>query len=131
MGGDEEQTFKVLLIDTISKMHTFSTLINRTQRKDVASDFCVRHSITVRSSFSNEEQSVFDKIISLKSCILRDLHGTSNVKFMMTTLERQASSCLQGLVPLMSGILNRGFEDVDINFSDVITEEENIDTPDK
>lgn len=119
---------KVLLIDTISKMHTFSTLINRTQRKDVASDFCVRHSITVRSSFSNEEQSVFDKIISLKSCILRDLHGTSNVKFMMTTLERQASSCLQGLVPLMSGILNRGFEDVDINFSDVFTEEENIDT---
>ncbi len=119
---------KVTLIDILSKMHTFSTIINRTQRKDVASDFCMRHSNTVQAIFSKEEQSVFDNLISLKSKILEELHGTSNVKFMMTTLERQASSCLHGLSPLIGSIFNKTVQNDDIDFSDISASNEDLDS---
>ena len=37
--------------------------------------------------------------------ILAFCHGDQNVKFMMTTIRRQAASCLYGLVPLLDDML--------------------------
>ena len=39
------------------------------------------------------------------SRILARAHGEKNVKFMMTTVRRQAASCLYGLAPLLRDML--------------------------
>ncbi len=97
----------VELVDKISHLHTFNFLINRTLRKEIASDFCVRQPETVRTQMTQEELSVFNELRHLKADMLQTFAGINNVNFVMTTLERQAASCIHGLVPLIKDILNR------------------------
>ena len=42
--------------------------------------------------------------------ILAACHGHQNVRFMMSTVRRQAASCLYGLAPYMEDILNRNLD---------------------
>lgn len=113
----------VELSDAISKLHTFDSLINRTLRKQISSDFCIRKPETVRSEFTAEERNIFNELRSLKADILQTFAGIDNVNFVMTTLERQAASCIHGLVPSMKDILSKTItlwdyeddEDIDID----------------
>ena len=41
---------------------------------------------------------------------LSKLHGGRGVKFMMSTIRRQAASCIFGLAPHIRGIIDRRFE---------------------
>lgn len=109
---------KADLFEKISQLHTFSSLINRTLRKDIASDFCIRHPETVSTRFTEKEEKVFSKLLSLKAQILQRTHGTNNVAFMMSTLERQASSCLHALAPQIDGILTNSLTYFDTDDED-------------
>jgi len=97
----------VELADNVAKLHTFDSLINRTLRKQISADFCIRKPETVRSKFTEEEFIIFNELRALKAEILRNFAGIENVNFVMTTLERQAASCIHGLVPSMKDILSR------------------------
>lgn len=100
----------VELIDNISKLHTFNSLINRTLRKQISSDFCIRKPETVRTIFTEEELAVVQELRALKTSILQNIVGIDNVNFVMTTLERQAASCIHGLAPSIKEILSKSID---------------------
>ena len=107
-----------LLLSQIARLHTFNGLINRTVRKEIASEFAVRHPETVRSKMNPHERAVYDGVLSLRHRILNALHGNVNASFMMSMLERQAASCIHGLVPFIRSVVTRSLLDADSDFDD-------------
>lgn len=108
---------RVQLISDIENMHTFSNLISRTRRRDIG-EFTIRKPITVTVEFTPEQRELHDKILEVIHDILSTIHCTDNTKFMMTTIRRQAASCLFGLVPTLKSILYRHLYEISDNDDD-------------
>ena len=96
---------RVALTRSIEELYTFSHLINRTRRRDIG-EFTTRKPETITIKFTPDQQTLHDGLLDLIARILERCHGQQNVKFMMTTIRRQAASCLYGLAPLLSDILS-------------------------
>ncbi len=96
---------RVGLTRTIEEFYTFSPLINRTRRRDIG-EFTMRKPETIEIPFTAPQQELHDRLLGIIADILAFYHGSQNVKFLMTTIRRQAASCLYGLVPLLDNILN-------------------------
>lgn len=106
LGQDDcDDAGRVGLIRAIEELYTFSPLINRTRRRDIG-EFTTRKPETLLVSFTPAQAKVHDELLDILARILGRLHGQQNVKFMMTTIRRQAASCLYGLAPLISDILH-------------------------
>ena len=103
---------RVQLISDIEALHTFSGIINRTRRRDIGT-FTIRKPETVVVEFTSEQKLLHDELLHVQAEIYARLHGDINVKFMMTTIRRQAASCLYGLVPFLENILNRHIDDLE------------------
>lgn len=115
----------------IEDMYTFSSMINRTRRRDIG-EFTTRKPETISIEFTADQRRLHDGLLEVVARILARCHGQQNVKFMMTTVRRQAASCLYGLAPLLSDILSRKLDrlelmeasdsdqDVDLGFVDEI-----------
>jgi superfamily II DNA or RNA helicase len=101
---------RVTLIHAVEELYTFSPLINRTRRRDIG-EFTTRKPETVTIDFTPAQKKLHDGLLDVIARILAFCHGQQNVKFMMTTIRRQAASCLYGLAPLLkdtlTGKLNR------------------------
>jgi ATP-dependent helicase HepA len=123
---------RVGLIRALEELYTFSPLINRTRRRDIG-EFTTRKPETLTIDFTPSQKEIHDGLLDVIARILAFCHGQQNVKFMMTTIRRQAASCLFGLTPLLqdilTGKLNRlelmeasdsGDEDVDLSFVDKV-----------
>ncbi len=118
---------RVGLIREIEGLYTFSPLISRTRRRDIG-EFTMRKPETVTIDFTQAQRALHDGLLDVVARILAFCHGQQNVKFMMTTIRRQAASCLYGLAPLLedmlAGKLDRlelmeagdGDEDTDLSF---------------
>lgn len=104
---------RVILIREIERFHSFSRLINRTRRRDI-SNFCIRRTETNEIAFTPDQQEIHDELLRFETIALSMLHGNQNVGFMMSTIRRQAASCIFGLVPFMSDILNRRISDFEL-----------------
>jgi len=102
---------RVRLIADIESLHTFSGIINRTRRRDIG-QFTTRKPKTVRVEFAPTQKSLHDELLRVQGEILSRIHGDANINFMMTTIRRQAASCLFGLAPLLEGILNRRLDEL-------------------
>ena len=96
---------RIALIRGIEEIYTFSGLINRTRRRDIG-EFTTRKPETLTIEFTPEQKDLHDGLLGVIARILEFCHGQQNVKFMMTTIRRQAASCLYGLAPLLEDILN-------------------------
>jgi hypothetical protein len=92
-------------------MHTFAGIINRTRRRDIG-DFTIRKPETVVVAFTPAQQHLHDELLRVQAEIFSRLHGDVNVKFMMTTIRRQAASCLYGLAPFLEDILSRHLDEL-------------------
>lgn len=90
----------------LEELYTFSSLINRTRRRDIG-EFTTRKPETVVTDFTSAQQALHDDLLGVIARILERMHGSQNVKFMMTTVSRQAASSLYGLAPLLEGMLER------------------------
>lgn len=101
--GDQK---RVAVIQDMEQLHTFAGLINRTRRRDIG-NFTTRKSETVTVDFTPQQKYLHDILLDTQQAILRYTHGDMNVRFLMTTLRRQAASCLYGLAPLLEQILTR------------------------
>jgi len=99
--GDSE---RVELTGVIEGLYTFGSLINRTRRRDIG-EFTTRNPKTLTVDFTECQKELHDGLLEIVARILAFCHGSQNVKFMMTTIRRQAASCLYGLAPLLQGIL--------------------------
>ncbi len=97
---------RVACIQDMEQLHTFSHLINRTRRRDIG-NFTTRKPETVTVRFTPQQQQLHDVLLTTQQNILRRTLGDINVTFLMTTIRRQAASCLYGLAPLLRHILTR------------------------
>lgn len=103
--GSVSEIDRVALIRSIEELYTFSGLINRTRRRDIG-EFTTRKPETLTVDFTPAQKDLHDDLLSVITRILEFCHGQQNVKFMMTTIRRQAASCLYGLAPLLGDILS-------------------------
>lgn len=131
---DVTDATRVSLIRRIEELGTFSAIINRTRRRDIGT-FTTRKAEALTVEFTPDQRAFHDRLLAVIARILIARHGDQNVKFMMTTVRRQAASCLFGLAPLLEGILQRNIDrletleatdddrDVDLGFVDELHEE--------
>lgn len=103
---------RVLLIRKIENFHSFSRLINRTRRRDI-DNFCIRRNETIEVNFTDAQRELHDQLLHFEANSLSMLHNTNNVNFMMSTIRRQAASCIFGLAPLINQILERRLTDLE------------------
>lgn len=110
---------RVQLITDIESLHSFNMMLNRTRRKDIQ-DFCVRRSHTLETDFTPAQKELHDAILTFEVAALSKLHGARGVKFMMSTIRRQAASCIFGLAPHIRDLINRRYDqlkdDPDIDY---------------
>ena len=97
---------RVRLISDIESLHSFSTMLNRTRRRDIQ-DFCVRRPHTVSVRFTDYQQALHDELLSFERHTLSELHDSRAVPFMISTIRRQAASCIFGLAPHIRDIIGR------------------------
>ncbi|WP_136796205.1 DEAD/DEAH box helicase [Desulfosediminicola ganghwensis] len=102
---------RVKMISDTEGMHTFAGIINRTHRRDIG-NFTVRKPETVLVPFTPMQQHLHDELLKIQAEIFSQIHDGANVKFMMTTIRRQAASCLFGLAPFLEDILNRHLDEL-------------------
>ena len=128
--GDATNQERVQMITDMEAMHTFAGIINRTRRRDIG-DFTIRKPETVVVPFTPAQQRLHDELLQVQAEIFSRLHGDVNVKFMMTTIRRQAASCLFGLAPFLEDILNRHLDELSWEEADntaVVPQGETVDT---
>ncbi|MBW8191815.1 DEAD/DEAH box helicase family protein [Neiella marina] len=118
---------RVSLISEIESLNTFRALINRTRRRDIG-DFTIRKPETLSISFTPEQKALHDGVLAIIARIMSATHGKQNIKFMMTTIRRQAASCLYGLAPMLDDILGKkldsfyGGDSIDAGVSSLISD---------
>ena len=112
---------RVRLISDVESLHSFSTMINRTRRRDIQ-DFCVRRSITIETEFTPEQRQLHDELLRFEASSLAALHGARAVPFMISTIRRQAASCIFGLAPHIRDMIEHRFQsmndDPELDFED-------------
>ncbi|WP_164939701.1 DEAD/DEAH box helicase [Bradyrhizobium zhanjiangense] len=102
--SDDED--RVRLIARTESLHSFSSMISRTRRRDIGT-FTTRKPRTEAIPFTSEQQEVHDSILEVQHAVFQRTHGSGPLGFLMTTIRRQAASSLHGLVPFLQTILTR------------------------
>lgn len=104
---------RVRMISEAENLHSFNSMLNRTRRKDIQ-DFCVRRPYTLAVDFTAEQKELHEDILEFEYNALKHLHGNvRSVPFMMSTLKRQAASCIFGLAPHIRDLINKRFEQLE------------------
>ena len=99
-----DEPSRIRIVRMLEELYTFSPMINRTRRRDIG-EFTTRRPETVTVEFTSGQCRLHDDLLAVVSRILERTHGRQNVRFMTTTLRRQAASCLYGLAPFMRDML--------------------------
>ena len=104
---------RVKLITDAESLHSFNSMLNRTRRKDIQ-DFCIRRPYTLAVEFTPEQQALHDELLRFEQNALLQLHGDArSIPFMMSTIKRQAASCIFGLAPHIRDLIKRRFVQID------------------
>lgn len=112
---------RVKLISDIESLYSFGTMLNRTRRRDIQ-DFCVRRSHTVSTSFTEYQQTLHDELLYFEHEALSTLHNANSVAFMISTIRRQAASCIFGLAPYIRDIISRRLMQLDYDPDSLIND---------
>jgi len=116
--GREE---RVKLVSDVESLHSLNFMLNRTRRRDIQ-DFCIRRSYTVETSFTEQQFALHNELLHFEYEALAKLHNVRNIPFMMSTIRRQAASCIFGLAPHIRDLITRRFdqmvEDPDVDLDD-------------
>lgn len=107
-----DRTTRVGILQDVESLHSFAGMINRTRCQDIQNDFCVRRPQSISVHFTPEQQALYDALMEFESHALSYLHNNVPLEFMMSTLMRQASSCIFGLAPLLKGMVSRRLGDI-------------------
>ena len=97
---------KLEIINKIESLHSFHTIINRTRRRDIE-DFCIRRTATINVPFNGVQRELYESLMEFEETALVKLYGSRNVRFMMCTIMRQASSCIYGLAPFLNDLVQK------------------------
>lgn len=102
---------RVRLLSDVESLHSFSTMINRTRRRDIQ-DFCIRHTSTIETEFTPQQRQLHDELLRFEASALAALHNARSVPFMMSTIRRQAASCIFSLAPHIRDIIDHRFHEM-------------------
>lgn len=97
---------RLAFIRRVEEFHTFAQLINRTRRRDIGA-FTTRSPETVSIEFTPAQRELHDGLLAVQAGILANSHDPRSVAFLMTTIRRQAASCIHGLAPFLHEMLAR------------------------
>lgn len=104
---------RVKLISDAESLHSFNSMLNRTRRKDIQ-DFCIRRPFTLAVEFTPAQQALHDELLRFEQNALMQLHGDArSIPFMMSTIKRQAASCIFGLAPHIRDLIKRRFVQIE------------------
>ena len=117
---------RVKLVSDVESLHSFNTMLNRTRRKDIQ-DFCVRRSTTIETSFTPQQYDLHNELLRFEYEALSKLHNVRCIPFMMSTIRRQAASCIFGLAPHIRDLINRRFSQM-LDDPDVDLDEYDLDS---
>ncbi len=112
--NDIQTETRLSVIREMESLYTFSSLINRTRRRDIGS-FTTRKPETVEVEYTEEQSVLHNDLIDIISRMLAHRHGDENLKFMLTTVRRQIASCVFGLAPLLESILHRHLSRIELS----------------
>ena len=104
---------RIALIREIERLSTFDSLINRTRRRDIG-NFTTRKPETLSVPFTETQRTFHDQLIATAARIFAQNHGRQAVLFMLSTLRRQAASCLYALAPFIDHWLDNKLSDLDL-----------------
>lgn len=116
---------RVKLVSDVESLHSFNTMLNRTRRRDIQ-DFCVRRSYTVETSFTPQQYDLHNELLRFEYEALAKLHNVRCIPFMMSTIRRQAASCIFGLAPHIRDLITRRFNQM-VDDPDVDMDEYDLD----
>ncbi|HTO01412.1 MAG TPA: SNF2-related protein, partial [Microthrixaceae bacterium] len=97
---------RVRVLRLTQSLNTFSGLINRTRRRDIGS-FTTRKPETFEVDFTPEQAAVHGDLLDLAGRISTSKGHGQSLDFVLSTLQRQAASCLNGLAPFIEDLLQR------------------------
>lgn len=120
--GELSREQRVKIINEVESLHSFSHMINRTRRQDIG-DFCVRRVTTLESDFTEYQRKLHDSLLEFEASALSILHGNIPVKFLMSTISRQAASCIFGLAPALRSLINKRLTELTDEYDDDINME--------
>ncbi len=118
---------RVEFISKAESLYTFSTLINRTRRRDSGS-FTTRNAHTISIDFTPEQALLHEAVIEITSQMLARKHGSQSIRFMISTLRRQLSSSVFGLVPFLEQSLTRQLSELALTEMDDVSTELTMDS---
>lgn len=95
---------RVKVLRIAQSLNTFSGLINRTRRRDIGS-FTTRKPETFEVDFTPEQASVHADLLDLAGRISTSKGHGQSLDFVLSTLQRQAASSLNGLAPFVEDLL--------------------------
>jgi ATP-dependent helicase HepA len=115
--GSAGATDRVRALRLTQSLNTFSVLINRTRRRDIGA-FATRKPETVEVDFTPEQAAVYNDLLDLTARIRSATGGGAPIEFALSTLKRQAASCLNGLAPFVADMLQRRLSDEELSEAD-------------
>ena len=113
---------RVKALRIAQSLNTFSGLINRTRRRDIGS-FTTRHPETFEVDFTPEQAAVHSDLLDLAGRISTMKGHGQSLDFLLSTLQRQAASCLNGLAPFVEDVLLRRLSAEELSEADVELDE--------
>lgn len=94
---------RIRAIRRIEALNTFSEIVTRTRRRDIG-EFTTRKPSAPEVDFTDAQQQVYDAVIALGEKIAVTRTPEIPVKFLMSTLYRQAASSISGLAPTIEDL---------------------------
>ncbi|MBT8162557.1 DEAD/DEAH box helicase family protein [Arthrobacter sp. GN70] len=113
---------RVKALRLAQSLNTFSGLINRTRRRDIGS-FTTRKSETFEVDFTPAQAEIHEDLLDLAGRISTSKGHGQSLDFVLSTLKRQAASCLNGLAPFVEDLLQRKLTAEELSEADVEVDE--------
>jgi ATP-dependent helicase HepA len=98
---------RISCLRDLEEVHTLHHVMNRTRRRDIGR-FTIREPQTILVPFTEKQQEFYVALLEFRTEMLLLKHDAQVVRLVLDTLERQVSSCLPALVPLLDRFLRTG-----------------------
>ena len=98
---------RIACLRDLEEVHSLAHVMNRTRRRDIGR-FTIREPHTVQVPFTPAQQRFYDALIEYRRETLALEYDPRVTGLISDTLERQAASCLPGLLPTLEGFLRTG-----------------------
>ncbi|SDL43734.1 DEAD/DEAH box helicase [Tessaracoccus oleiagri] len=117
VSGANESRDRVKALRLAQSLNTFSGIINRTRRRDIGS-FTTRKPETLEVDFTPQQAAVHADLLDLAGRISTEKGHGQSLDFILSTLQRQAASSLNGLAPFVEDLLQRKLDAEELSEAD-------------